>query len=64
MHDHVDLAKRGVALREQPLDIELVDEIGADGDRRGFRGEELADRGFRGELIVEVDDDDGVAAAC
>ena len=49
--------------REQPLDVELVGDVGAHRERRAVGGEDLLDRGLGRRLVAQVDHDDGVAAA-
>ena len=63
VHDDVDTSERGSGLGEQTLDVELVGDVGADGERRAVRGEDLVDRGFGFAPVAQVDHDDGVAAA-
>jgi hypothetical protein len=63
VHDDVDTSERGSGLGEQTLDVELVGYVGADGERRAVRGEDLLDRGFGFALVAQVNHDDGVAAS-
>ena len=62
--DDVDAPERRDRLGEQALDVEIVGEVGAHGDRRAFRGEDLRDRRLGAALMLEVDDDDRPAPAC
>ena len=63
MHDDVDTPERRCRLGEQTLDVELVGDVGANGDRRAARGEDLLDRGLGLALVAQVDHDDGVVPA-
>ena len=57
--DDVDAAELGYRLGEQPLDVEIVCQVGAHGDRGPSRGDDLRDRRLGSRLMIEVDDDDG-----
>ena len=61
--DDVDPAERRGRLVEQSLDVELVGDVGAHGERRAVGGEDLLDRRLGVALVADVDHDDGVAAA-
>ena len=61
--DDVDARERRDRLGEQALDVEIVGEVGAHGDDRAFRGEDLRDRRLGCALMLEVDDDDRPAPA-
>jgi hypothetical protein len=43
VRDDVDAPVRGDSFDEQALDVELVGEVGANGERGGVRGEDLFD---------------------
>jgi hypothetical protein len=60
VYEGVDTTERRDRLIEQALDVEVVRDIGAYGDRCAAGGEDLLDRRFRSPLIVEVHDDDRV----
>ena len=61
LNDDVDATERSCRLIEQTLDVELVGDVGANGERRAVRGEDLLNRGFGVVLVAHVDHDDGVA---
>ena len=61
--DDVDAPERLDRLSEQPLDVELVGDVAANGERRAVGGEDLLDGGLGGTLVPGVVDDDGVAPA-
>jgi hypothetical protein len=56
--DDVDGAECRDRLGEQTLDVQFVGQVGAHGDRRASRGEDLRDRRLGAALVLEVDDDD------
>ena len=64
MDDDVDRAERLDRLGEKPLHVQIVRHVRADGDGEGVAVEDRLDRRLRRALIMEVVDDDGVAAAC
>ena len=61
--DDVDAPERLDRLSEQPLDVELVGDVAANGERGAVGGEDLLDGGVGGTLVPGVVDDDGVAPA-
>src|SRR3954451_6613716 len=63
VHDDVDTTECSCRLVEQTLDVDLVADVGANGDRRSVRGKDLRDRGFCSALIPQVDHHQGVATA-
>jgi hypothetical protein len=63
VHDETSTFPNAAAVSEQTLDVELVGDAGANGDRCAARGQDLLDRGFGFALVAEVDHDDGVAPA-
>ena len=60
--DDVDVPERRRGLHEQALDVERVGHVGAHRERRAVRADDRLDRGLGLGLVVEVDDDDRVAA--
>jgi hypothetical protein len=63
MDEDVDRAERLDGLGEEPLHVQLVRDIGTDGDGRGVASEERLDRRLCAAPIMQVVDDNGVAAA-
>jgi hypothetical protein len=63
VHDDVDTAERGLRLVEESLDVQLVGDVGAYGERRSVRGDNFLDRGLGFTLVAQVDDHYGVALA-
>ena len=63
VHDDVDSAERSRRLIEETLDVELIGDVGANGQRRAVRAQDLLDDRFRFVLVTEVDHDDGVTPA-
>ena len=64
MDDDVDAPEFCYRLGEQPLDVEIVCQVGAHGDRGPSRGDDLRDSRLGLRLMIEVDDDDGPRPAC
>ena len=62
--DDVDAPERLDRLSEQPLDVELVGDVAANGERGAVRGEDLLDGGLGATLVPDVVHDDGVAPTC
>jgi hypothetical protein len=62
--DVVDATECCGRLIEQTLDVEVVGDVGAHGNRCAVSGEDLLDRGLRSPLVVEVHDHDRVTAVC
>jgi hypothetical protein len=63
VHDDVDTAERGFRLVEESLDVELVGDVGAHGERRAVRGDNFLDRSLCFTLVAQVDHHNGVAPA-
>ena len=61
--DNVDSPERLDRLSEQPLNIELVGHLAANGERGAVGSENLLDGGLGRTLVPGVVDDDGEAAA-
>jgi len=57
--DDVNAPEFCYRLGEQPLDVEIVFQVGAHGDRGPSRGDDLRDRRLGLRLMIEVGDDDG-----
>ena len=62
VHDGVDPAERRDRLGEEPLHVQVVGDVGADGHRGAAAGEDRLDGRLRTVLVVEVVDDDGISA--
>ena len=60
VHYDVDAPERGGRLVEQPLDVELVGDVGADREGRAAGGDDLLDRCLGFGLVAQVDHDHGV----
>ena len=52
VHDDVDTAERGLGLVEESLDVELVGDVGAHGERRAVRGDNLVYRSLGFTLVA------------
>ncbi|MEA2131897.1 MAG: hypothetical protein QOJ85_4788 [Solirubrobacteraceae bacterium] len=61
MRDDVNGPERRHRLVEQPLDVELVGDVGAHGERGGAGSEDLVHDGVGLTRVAEVGDDDGEA---
>jgi len=62
MDHHVDAAERRDRLGEEPLHVQIVSDVGADGHGVAVVREDRIDDRLGRTLVVEVVDDDGVAA--
>ena len=51
MHQHIHPTERLGRLGEQPLDVELVGDVGTNRERHAVRGEHLLDGRFGGGLV-------------
>ena len=60
--DGIDAAERCDGLGEEPLRVQIVSDVGADGHGVAVTGQDRFDRQLGRTLIVEVVDDDGVTA--
>src|SRR5690349_1192086 len=61
--DDVDAAERCDRLGEEPLHVQIVSDVGADGHSVAVVREDRIDDRLGRTLVVEVTDDDGVAAS-
>ena len=64
MDDDVDAAERCNRLGEEPLHVQIVGDVGADGHGVAVAREDRFDGRIGRTLVVEVVDDDGVTAGC
>ncbi len=62
MHDDIDAAERLGRLREEALHVQIVSDVAADGHGGATGGENRIDGRLRQPLVVQIVDDDGVAA--
>ena len=63
MDDDVDARECSSRLSEQAMNVEVVGEVGANGDDRAIRGQDVRERRFGSALMLEIDDDDCPAPA-
>ena len=61
--DGVDRTERLDRLVEEPLDVQIVGDVGADGDSSAASGQNRLHGRLGGSLVVDVVDDNGVPEA-